>query len=233
MEKVICLLWSETDADMAAFNARLLGELPQALAAAGAQRLRINLEDSTSKRGEHLRQSRGERQHDSLIQFWLPSANSLFRASIDAALDEMAARWAGWAVTESTAIPNTLHPPVAGTRTAGWSQTAFLIQPERLTRAAWLDHWQNWHTRVAIETQANFEYVQNLIAYPLKVGAPPYAAIVEECFPEAALTDPLAFFDAAGDPARFKINLDRMMDSCDRFIDRGAIDVIPTGQYTF
>jgi hypothetical protein len=36
-----------------------------------------------------------------------------------------------------------------------------------------------------------------------------------------------------GDPDKFNANLATMMDSCDRFIDRGTIDVIPTSQYNF
>ena len=39
--------------------------------------------------------------------------------------------------------------------------------------------------------------------------------------------------DAPSDPAKFKVNLDRMMESCDAFIERGTIDVIPAGQYAF
>ena len=233
MEKVICLLWAEEGMDRARFNAVLLEHLPLALKAAGVLHLRLNLEDEISRRGAALRQCRGERQHDAMVQFWLPSANALLRADIDAALEAQCARWCGWVVTESTIIPNTAHPAIPAVRTTGWSQTAFLTVPERLSHCEWLSLWQDRHTRVAIETQANFEYVQNLVVRPITLVAPPYAAIVEECFPETALTDPLAFFDAVGDPAKFKANLDRMMESCDAFIDRGTIDVIPTGQYTF
>ncbi|WP_374527055.1 hypothetical protein [Novosphingobium sp.] len=232
MEKLICLLWREDGADRDAFNARVLSELPGALAAAGVSGIRINLEDEIAARGAHLRQSRGGVQHDGVVQFWLPSANALFRAAIDAALAAVCARWTGWVVAESTIIPNTLHPARAGQRTAGWAQLAFLVVPPGMSHADWLCCWQDDHTRVAIETQANFEYVQNLVVRPVIDDAPPYVAIVEECFPEAALTDPFVFFDAVGDPARFKVNLDRMMTSCDRFIVRGSIDVIPTGQYT-
>lgn len=232
MEKVICLLWLAEGEDKAKANARLLSELPGPLTAAGASLIRLNLEDDVSAAGAHLRQSRGERQHDAVAQFWLPSANSLFRAEIDAAISAMATRWHGWVVAESTIIANSLHPPQPGERTAGWAQMAFLTLPDRLSHDEWLALWQDHHTPVAIETQANFEYVQNLVVRPLTEGAPPYVAIVEECFPEAALRDPFVFFDAVGDPARFKANLDRMMESCDRFIERGTIDVIPTGQYT-
>ena len=232
MEKVICLLWADEGADRTAFNASLLDRLPGALRAAGATGIRLNLEDAISAGGAHLRQSRGARQHDAVVQFWLPSANRLLRGEADRALDACCAQWHGWVVAESTIIANSAHPAQAGERTAGWAQLAFLTLPERLTHAEWLALWQDRHTLVAIETQANFEYVQNLVVRPLTEGAPPYVAIVEECFPEAALTDPFVFFDAVGDPARFKANLDRMMESCDRFIDRGTIDVIPTGQYT-
>lgn len=232
MEKVICLLWAADGTDRAAFNAALLGRLPAALAAAGASGIRLNLEDTISARGGHLRQVRGPRQHDAAVQFWLPSANRLLRSGIDAALSAAAGHWHGWIVAESTVIANTVHPASPGERTAGWAQMAFLTLPPRLSQAEWLRLWQDRHTQVAIETQANFEYVQNLVVRTLTEGAPPYVAIVEECFSEAALTDPFVFFDAVGDPARFKANLDRMIESCDRFIDRGSIDVIPTGQYT-
>ncbi len=87
--------------------------------------------------------------------------------------------------------------------------------------------------RVAIDTQSNFEYVQNLIVRPLTDDAPDYAAFVEECFPLEALTDPHAFFDAVGDQAKFEANLATMMDSCNRFIQFGRIDIMPTSQYDF
>lgn len=233
MEKVICLLWMEEGADRAAFNAQLLAELPPALRVAGARGIGLNLEDSISDRGSALRQSRGGQQHDAVAQFWLPSANPILRGSVDAVLDQACIRWHGWVVAESTVIANTLHPAEPGQRTSGWAQMAFLTLPGRLSVSEWRRLWQDCHTLVAIETQASFEYVQNLLVRPITDGAPPYVAIVEECFPEAALTDPFVFFDAVGDTVRFKANLDRMMESCDRFIDRGTIDVIPTGQYRF
>ncbi len=233
MEKVICLVWADPGEGREDFNARLLAELPARLAGTGAQRVRINLEDATVAPGAQLRQSRGARQHDAVVQFWLPSANALFRAEVDAALDAAGERWAGWVVAESTIIANAAHPPVPGKRTAGWAQMAFLVRPEQLSHDEWLAAWQDRHTLVAIETQANFEYVQNLVVRAITPDPPPYCAIVEECFPESALSDPFVFFDAVGDPAKFKVNLDRMMASCDAFIERGTIDVIPTGQYNF
>lgn len=96
---------------------------------------------------------------------------------------------------------------------------------------AWLDIWQNHHTRIAIETQDNFLYVQNRVVQVLSHGAAPLSAIVEECFPPAAMTAPQAFFDAPRDEAKFQRNLAAMMDSCKRFIDFDRLDVLPTSQY--
>ncbi|WP_409284120.1 EthD domain-containing protein [Pseudomonas protegens] len=110
---------------------------------------------------------------------------------------------------------------------------ALLTRPPRLTPQTWLELWRNQHTEVAIATQDNFQYVQNLVVAALTPDAPPIDAIVEECFPPAAMTDPQAFFDATGDAARFEQNLAAMMQSCARFIDFDKIDVLPTSQYRF
>ena len=203
------------------------------LAAAGASRIRIKIEDDITDLGAALRQSRGEPQHHATIQFWLPSANALFRADIDRILGEAGARFALWLVAESSVIENRAHAPAAQSRCEGWAQLAFLTRPARLSFDDWLAVWHDHHTRVAIETQSNFEYVQNLVIRALTPQAPPYAAIVEECFPQSALSDPYVFFDAVGDQAKFDANLATMMESCNRFIERGTIDVIPTSQYNF
>lgn len=73
--------------------------------------------------------------------------------------------------------------------------------------------------------------MQNLVVRPLTFGAPPYDAIVEEDFPEAAMTSVHAFYDAVGDDAKLKRNVDAMMQSCARFIDGGTVDVVVTSQY--
>ena len=233
MEKIICALWKAEGEARDDFSARLLADLPAKLTAAGARHIRLNIEDQVSDAGAALRQSRGESQHHATLQFWVPTAYAPLRADVDAALDAACDHWAAWLVVESTIIPNSDHPPILGQRTAGWAQLAFLTLPAGMAHEDWRRIWQNDHTKVAIETQANFEYVQNLVLRPLTDNAPPYVAIVEECFPESALTDPFVFFDAVGNKAKFDANLGQMMESCGRFITPGTIDVIPTSQYNF
>ena len=224
MEKVIAALWGVD-------NARLLASLPEALIAAGASGVRLNLRDEVVAPGSALIQRWQDPQQDAVVQFWLPSANARFRGGVDAALSAHCKCFAAWLVAESTIISNTAHPPVAGVRTWGWSQASFISFRPDLTRQEAISIWHSHHTRVAIETQANFEYVQNLIVTPLTPDAPTYDAFVEECFPLGALDDPAAFFDAQGDAAKLKANVDTMMDSCGRFIDFTRIDIIPTSQF--
>lgn len=233
MEKVVGALWAPPGESREDYGARVLASLPQALHAAGARRVRINLRDAAIAPGEALVQQWQDPQQAVVVQFWLPSANARFRGDIDAALAAHSAWFALWLVCESTIIANAAHPPAPGERTWGWSQSSFISFRPDMTREAAIAHWHSHHTRVAIETQSNFEYVQNLIVRPLTEGAPAYDAYVEECFPLEALNDPQVFFDAVGNKARFDANLAAMMDSCHGFLDFSRNDIIPTSQFDF
>ena len=223
MEKVIAALWAP--------DAAVRERLPERLRAAGASRIRLNLRDAGVEAG--ARHVQRWREPDAVAQFWLASANPRFFAPAASALGEASGRFAAWLVAEATIIPNTAHPPQPGARTEGWSQATFLAFRPDLDPETADAHWRTHHTTVAIETQANFEYVQNRVVRALTPNAPAYDAFVEECFPLEALTDPKAFFDAVGDEAKYQANLATMMDSCSGFIDFSRIDVIPTSQYDF
>lgn len=232
MEKIIYALWKDPGEGRDRFNARLLGEIAPKLADA-AHALRINIQDAAVAAGSSPRLTSLAPQMEAVIQLWLDSANDASRAGVDAIIAEAAPRHAGWLVSESTVLPNLLHPPVPGRRTEGFSQIVFLGLPPRLDWTAWRDIWERQHSQVAVDTQANFEYVQNLVVRPLTYGAPAFAAMVEECFPAAALHDEAVYFDAVGDAARLAENQRLMMESCARFIDFDRIDCIPTSQYDF
>lgn len=226
MEKIVAALWGVD-------NAKLLADLPVALRAVGASDIRINVRDEAVAAGAGLNQTWQEPQQEAVVQYWLPSANAIFRGDADKALAAHCGRFSAWLVAESTIIANEAHPNKIGERTWGWSQASFINFRNDLNKMEAIKVWHSHHTSVAIDTQSNFEYVQNLIVRPLTDGAPDYAAFVEECFPLTALTDPHAFFDAVGDKAKFDTNLAAMMDSCGRFIQFGKIDLMPTSQYDF
>lgn len=231
MEKVIYIVWRDSQAGPEEFARRLRTTLADKLLTLGARGLQINVADAAVLPAAGLRQVNTRPQMEALVSVWMDSAIDSLRQPFDQAIEAVAGRMAGYLVTESQPIRNMRFPAAPGERTPGFAQLAFLKRPPRLTPQAWLDTWHNHHTQVAIDTQDNFLYVQNVVVRPLTHAAPAYDAIVEECFPDAAMTDPQAFFDATGDEEKFQRNLQAMMESCQRFIDFDKIDVVPTSQY--
>lgn len=231
MEKVIAALWAPDGESRATFNQRLREELVPELQAAGALHIRLNLRDDAVEPAQSLTQIWQAPQQDAVVQFWVPSSHAMFFGAVDAVLNQYSARHAAWLVIESTIIPNKDHPPVRGERSYGWSQMAFLNFRVDQSHAESIQHWHDHHTNVAIVTQSNFEYAQNLVIRALTPDAPKYDAIVEECFPPEAMSDPAAFFDAVNDSALLEDNIRRMMESCAGFLKFGELDVIPTSQY--
>ncbi len=231
MEKIIYTLWRDPQISADSFAHRLRNEVAEQLLALGARGLQLNVADQHVEPAAGLRQTNSQPPIDGTLALWVDSVNGPWRRPFDAVLGTAMARFAGYLVSESVAIRNTRYPAQAGERTHGFAQMALLTRPPRLSAEAWLDIWRNQHTQVAIETQDNFLYVQNLVVLPLTHGAPRLDAIVEECFPPAAMSDPQAFFDALGDEEKFQRNLTAMLDSCKRFLDFDKIDVVPTSQY--
>ncbi|MDH4567621.1 hypothetical protein E8E95_13115 [Pseudomonas sp. BN414] len=231
MEKIIYTLWRAPQDSVENFSQKLRGAIAEQLFTLGARGLQVNLADADVAPAAGLRQENNRPLPDATLSLWVDSANTDVRRPFDDVLKAISSRLAAYLVCESVAIRNTRFPAHPGQRTHGFSQIAFLSCPPRLTRDAWLDVWRNHHTRVAIDTQDNFLYVQNLVVRALTHGAAPVDAIVEEAFPPAAMTDPMAFFDAVGDEVKFQKNLAAMMDSCNRFIDFDKLDVLPTSQY--
>ncbi|WP_029923134.1 EthD domain-containing protein [Nevskia soli] len=231
MEKVIYVLWRDPVETPDAYAQRLRLSLAAGLRDAGARGLKINVADTAVEPAAGLRQMHVLPQADAFINVWVDSAIASQRQPFDAVIAAHSLRYAAYLVSESQPLRNRRRQPQPGERTEGFAQMALLRRPEKLGYEEWLDIWHNSHTAVAVETQSNFEYIQNLVVRRLTPDGPAYDAIVEECFPAAAMTDPYVFFDAEGDEAKFQHNLKRMMDSVARFIDMERLDVVPTSQY--
>lgn len=231
MEKVIYLLWRDEKTSADEFCRNLRERAVPALKKAGAMHVHLNLADADVAPAAALKQQHLKSPPDALVQLWVHSAIAHLRKPVDEALRPFAARSAAYLVTASQPLINQKHVPLPGERTHGFSQIALLRTPSRLSHAEWLDIWHNSHTIVAVETQSTFEYIQNVVVRTLTPDAPKLDAIVEESFPPEAMKDYKVFFDAPGDEAKMKKNLQRMMESVHRFIEPGTIDVIPTSQY--
>jgi hypothetical protein len=137
---------------------------------------------------------------------------------------------AAYLVTESVPLPPPNTAP--GERTAGLANVALLRRPDDLDESTWLRRWHIDHTPVAIETQSTFGYTQNAVVRALTPGAAAIAAIVEELFPEAAMSDLHAFFGAADDDD-LRHRMERMVASTAAFGANRDIDTVPTSRYVF
>jgi hypothetical protein len=148
----------------------------------------------------------------------------------EAAIRSRVPALAGYLVGESRPIT---HERCEGRRLPGMVQMTCLTKRPEIDSDEFRRLWHEDHLSVAIETQSTFGYVRNEIIRPLTEGAPQHwAGIVEETFPIEALTDPRVFFNAQSD-AELSANVGRMVESCQRFLDLGNLEVTFMSEYYF
>lgn len=224
------LLWKNPDEVRDDFANRLREETVPALLELELPQLQLNTVDETIRPAEVMLQVHTKPRPYGVVSVWLNAAHQ-DKGAVEEVLEKTALRIAGYLVTESVPIVNSKHPVESGERMPGFSQVVLLGRPPRLAQQDWLAVWQGSHTQIAIDTQATFLYVQNVIVRPVTYAAPHYDAIVEEGFPEAAMTSWEAFYDASDDADRFQSNQKKMIESCVRFIDFDKIDAFSSSRY--
>jgi hypothetical protein len=201
-----------------------------ALRAAGGRRIQVNVVDDDVGPPFGVNPDPEDTQLTAAISVWAGTAEG---SGLEATLPEAGedGEWHGYLVKETEPRPNTKVRPGSDGRVPGFAQVVPLCVPEGLTRDAWRARWAS-HTPIALATQSTFRYVQNVVVRPLTAGAPPYAAIMEECFPADAAKDLHVFFNAVGDDAKLARHMAAMSDSCDRFMD-GVAPVAWTVEYLY
>jgi hypothetical protein len=237
MEKLAYVLWKRGDEADEVFKRRLLEETaPRLLALPAAPlRLRISVADDDVAAGKRLRLGRMDPPKAAFVSFWMEQAQE--RGGVERVLSGTCGRFAGYLVVESRPLVN--RTARAGARTPGFALVSCIEPKDGLAYDEFLRLWHEQQRACAIETQATFGYVRNEIVRALTPdapGLPPlprWAAIVEENFPLAALSDPAAFYDAVGDPAKLKRNLARMLDTCQGFLAQERVESHPMSEYVF
>jgi hypothetical protein len=229
MEKLVYVVWKPAGASVEGFRDDLIGERAKRLTDLGAKRLAVAVAD------EHVQYAQGsvitsmETPITAIVSFWLDT--HLDRAPLEEVIGSATSRHAGYLVLESVPVVNTAQNAAVGERTPGTHTIAFIEKPQRLGYDEWLDLWQGLHTRVAIETQSTFLYIQNAVVRAVTEDAPPWVAIVEEGFPHEALTDQKVFYDAGDSDEKLAENRGRMVESCQRFIDFDRLESHMFSQY--
>jgi len=223
MEKLVYALFGPAPPEPAA--------LAHALEAHGARRIAVNVSDShvAAKLGSRI--TRLDPTLAAVVSFWLDSVDA--RAPLEAALAREASQLAGYSVLESVALANTTRVAPPAERTPGINMIACIAPKSGQAYDAWLDHWLEAHRRVALETQATYAYVRNVVVRALTPGAPPWKGIVEEGFEAVAVGDPMAWYKAEGSKQKLQANLGRMIASCQAFLDLDRVESHPMSEYVF
>lgn len=228
--KIVFLLWADTPGDE--YPKRLLTELvPQLKALPGIVGLQLNIADADVAGAADLRMENSASGFDAMCSLYCDGQEDV--SILERLLGGYAAQLSRYHVDEFERLANTSEQIEAGQRTPGFSQVALLRCPARLEYAEWLRIWQQEHTAVALATQSTFRYVQNVVTELAGTNVGCYHAIVEECFPEQAMVDSQVFYNAKGDADKCQRNMQKMIESCSKFIDFDEIDVIPTSEYCF
>tara|TARA_B100000530_G_C15935005_1_gene478659 strand:+ start:3374 stop:4066 length:693 start_codon:yes stop_codon:yes gene_type:complete len=227
MEKLAYQLWKKDDDSLENFKEALLKNLSKDIGEL-VQELQINIADADVEPANDLVQSNYPPSPNAVIFI---KVKSYFSAdTLESYLEKITNKIHGFVVSESIILNKPEKSPL-GSRSEGFSQVVFLEKPATMSAFDWFDHWTNYHTEIAIKTQSNFIYVQNTVVRPLQKASPSFIAIIEECFPSEAMTDPEVFYNAKNNPEQFAKHAQIMMDSCEKFIDFKKIEVIPTSRY--
>lgn len=218
MKKLMFLVWGDpTPLHHPAEHGRL--------AAAGVRRLQVNVDD------EHVASALRLQTFDAPVT---AVASVWTDGDPEAAAEVLAAAVApiaGWEVEER----RPLDPPEQwdGSRADALANVAVLRRPEELDREEWLHRWLEHHTPVAIETQATFGYLQNVVVGPVTSDAPRVDAFVEELFPPEAVGDMHAFYGSGGDDEELTRRINRLMESVATIGADRDLDLVPTSRYLY
>ena len=227
MEKVILTLRA-VDADDA-WCGRLRTQVAAELLDIGLPGLAINVRD-TDVRDSLMTLTTMDPPVVAFVSVWTQQSYGNQVQAATALLEKECGDVAAYLVTESVPLP----PPVTapGQRTEGLANVALLRRPADLDERTWLSRWHIDHTPVAIETQSTFGYTQNAVVRALTPNASAIAAIVEELFPAAAISDLHAFFGAADDDD-LRHRMERMIASTSAFGANENVDTVPTSRFVY
>jgi hypothetical protein len=227
VEKVIITL-RRADSDEA-WCTRMRTEVVPELLALGMPGLAVNVRDDVV-RNSLMTLTTLDPPVVGFVTVW---AHQSYGAAVTAALERLQPEVdhvAAYLVTESVPLPAPATAP--GARTDGFANVALLRRPADLDDATWRRRWHIDHTPVAIETQSTFGYTQNAVVHALTPAAPVIDAIVEELFPDEAITDLHAFFGAVDDDELSR-RMAAMVASTSAFGANRDVDTVPTSRYVY
>ena len=228
MEKICYLVWKPEGVDDPDFRDQLTGETAKQILAAGAHKLSVICQDETTEALAKASITQEDRPYCGMVSAWVDLADD--RAPIEAAIDRVTEKMAGYLVVESVPTPNTTFTAPVGERTPGTTLLTCITPRSGMSYDDFLDHWFVVQRRVATETQCTYLYIRNVIVRALTPNAPAYAGIVEEGFPTEAVTDPMLWYKAEGSKEKLDENFGKMMESVQAFLELSKMESRPTSE---
>lgn len=229
MEKVIYILWRDPKMDREAFAHNLRNDISDKLLNIGVRGLQVNVIDAAVAPATQIYHYHTDPQMEAVLHIWVDCAMPRYRQPVDDIIAQGCDHFWAYLVTEAQSRRNVTPVPL-GTRSYGLAQMGFGLLPSHIERDYYLEKMCEY-TPIALSAQSIFYLQQNIVTRVLTPGALPYVSMVEECFPDEAMTDTNVFFDAPGDDAKRERNKAAIMEGVKSFVDFETIDVIPTSQY--
>lgn len=226
MEKLVYLLWGRPDPALGdALRDRLLGSIADVVLRGGAHGLTVNVHDAAAAEAPSPAPGPDdEPTHVAQLSVWVDSYDR--RGDLDEIVASAGHAASAYLVTESLYDDYGTTPHSGprtwpdGERSPGVLTVARIHRPAGLDYAAWITAWHGTQSPESAVLQPRTRYVRNEVLRPLTPGAPEVHGIVEEAWPSAEhVADPMLFFNAEGDEARLKANLQRMMQNVGACLD--------------
>lgn len=235
MEKLVYLSWNRAGQALDRYRDQLIDDCADALIAAGALGLSMNVKDSDAAVASPSPGMTGRVPFTAQISLWLDNHDE--RAAYEAILARYTQRYVGYLVTESlyTEYGENRHAPkrdwIDGLRSPGVMTVTLLEKPEHFSYEDWIAHWYGTQSPLSEAMQPRTRYVRNAVVRPLTVDAPPYWGIVEEAWPSARhIRDPYLFY-AASDLDSLAQNMRRMLQSVTGFLALPRIQNVTLSEY--
>lgn len=233
--KLIYLLWSPKGQSRAETTDILLHQVASQLLESGTVQLSMNIADPESKLRSPNPQLTLERPACAAVSAWVEDVD--VEGDLERCFTAAGFRAAGYMVDETlyTDYGDNAHAAPRswpdGERSPGVVTLNLLQRPRRITREEWLRRWHGTMSPVSEAIQPRARYVRNAVGRPLSPDAPPYDAIVEECWPSRShVTNPMLFFGAS-DLWELGRNMATILKTVRSFLDLRRIRSIPMGEY--
>jgi hypothetical protein len=195
MEKLVYLL-GDTDPGkipMGRTDLRdALLEVGPALTNAGALKSTITVADLEDPLSATVFQANAFGLLDAKVSLWVDSLDG--REEIEATLSPLAARFAGYLVTESVPRAFEGRAWADGERSPGVALVSAFPKLEGIDDETFFAFWHGSHTPLSLEIHPLLTYIRNSVARTLTPGAPAHRAIVNES---------VASLEIAADPNLF------------------------------